>query len=260
MRKIFLSLLLVMMLLLGSALLVTSNASGYAPPLSSTLTLPSYIGEGQNFTMYVNDTLGFSNYSVTVYVAGENMTGASPSFSYHNTSKSPDFKVNIRAPLYSETLYIQTFSTAGYNGKIVSSPKYNTSITVISPIIFSVTLTNPGNGYVKNLTVNFYLDGTLIHSEIVSSIPPSGSVNVTYNYTNPSLSTGTHTLGVSTSNPLVEINGRTGLVTMSFYYGSPPNYTWIYYVAAVVAVFMGLMAYGAGRRNKPKVSKPKWKS
>ncbi len=259
MRKLVLSILLVA-ILLGSVLLVTSSASGYAPPLSSTLSLPSYIGEGQNFTLYVSDTGGFSNYSVTVYLAGENMTGASPSFSYHNTSKLPDFKVNITAPLYAETLYIQVFSTGDYNGKVVSSPKYNTSIKVITPIVFSAVLTNPGNGYVKNLTVDFYMDGTLVHTETVSSIGPLKSVNVTYNYTNPSLSIGTHTLGVSTSNPLMEINGHTGTVSISFYYGSPPNYTWIYYVAGVVAVFMGLLAYGAGRRSKPKVSKPKWKS
>ncbi|MCW6169008.1 MAG: hypothetical protein LVQ96_03780 [Thermoplasmatales archaeon] len=259
MKKVILA-LIVVMILLGSSLLVVSNASGYAPPLASTLTLPSYIGEGQNFTLYVNDTTGFSNYSVTVYIAGQNMTGASPSFSYHNTSKSPNFAINFKAPFYAQTLHMQVFSTGNYNGKTVSSPKYNTSIKVIAPITFVVSVSNPGTGYVKNLTIDFYMDSTQVHSEVISSLGPGSSVNVTYNYTNPAISNGVHTLGVSTSNPLIEINGKTGLVTIKFYYGSPPNYTWIYYVAAVVAVFMALLAYSAGRRNKPKVSKPKWKT
>jgi hypothetical protein len=43
-----------------------------------------------------------------------------------------------------------------------------------------------------------------------------------------------------------------------FYYGTVPNYSWIYYVAGVVVVVMVIMAMGAGkRRNIPK--KPKWK-
>ena len=259
MRKTILA-LFVVMIFLGSSILMVSSASGYTPPLSSTLTLPSYIGEGQNFMLYVNDTPGFSNYSVTVYISGQNMTGASPSFSYHNTSKSPNFIIKIKAPLYAQTLHMQVFSTGTYNGNKASSPKYNTSIRVIAPITFVVDVSNPGAGYVKNLTIYFYMDGTLVHSEVLSSIAPGSSVNVTYNYTNPAISTGVHTLGVSASNPLIDINGKTGLVTIKFYYGSPPNYTWIYYVAAVVAIFMALLAYSSGRRNKPKVSKPKWKT
>ena len=64
MRKVILA-LFVVMIFLGSSVLMISNASGYTPPLSSTLTLPSYIGEGQNFTLYVNDT---QPHQVALYV------------------------------------------------------------------------------------------------------------------------------------------------------------------------------------------------
>ena len=63
---------------------------------------------------------------------------------------------------------------------------------------------------------------------------------------------GDNTIQVFASTPGAVVSGDS-----TFYYGTPPNYTWIYYIAAVVVAFMIFLAVSAGRRSIPK--SPKWK-
>ncbi|MCL4341628.1 MAG: hypothetical protein M1431_06010 [Candidatus Thermoplasmatota archaeon] len=235
-----------------------SSSASYIPPFSSAVTLPSYATTGQNVTFYVNDSLGFNNYTVTVYISGENLTGASPSTSYHTTHKSdPDFAVSLKMPSSPQTVYVTVVSGANYSSHYVHR-SYSYTVNVIAPIIFYATVSDTGTVAIHNLTVDFTVDGQFVGTATASYIPPGGSYTVNFTYVNPYLTDGEHTLTVSVNNPAVSIDGSTGSYTTHFYYGSPPNYDWIYYVAAVVVAFMIFLAMTAGRRsNLP--NRPKWR-
>ncbi len=235
----------------------TSSAT-YIPPFSASVSLPSYATTGQNLTFYVNDSLGFNNYTVTVYISGENLTGASPSSSYHNFQKSnPDFSISLKMPSAPQTIYVTVVSGANYSSHYVHT-SFSSSINVIPPIVFYATVTDTGSVAIHNLTVDFTVDGQFVGSAVASYVPPGGSYTVNFTYVNPYLTDGEHTLTVSVNNPAVSIDGSSGTYTTHFYYGSPPNYDWIYYVAAIVVAFMIFLALTAGRRsNVP--NRPKWR-
>lgn len=237
---------------------IGSSTASYVPPFSSTVSVPAYATTGENLTMYVNDTLGFSNYTVTVYLSGENLTGISPSFSYHNfQATNPDFTVHILAPKAAQTLYIKIVSGADYGSKYVTTVNTYT-VTVIAPIIFYATVTNTGTFALHNLTVNFTVDGEFVGSVVAPAIAPGSAYTVNFTYVNPYLTQGEHTLTVTVNNKAVSIDGSAAVYTTHFYYGKPPNYNWIFYVAAVVIAFMVFLALTAGRKSTAP-SKPKWR-
>ena len=88
MSKPFLIGMLALLLLTSYAAVCTASAYSYVPPFNQSISASGYSFVGQNFTVYVNDTNGFANYSVTAYVAGNNLTGLSPASSIHNFQAS----------------------------------------------------------------------------------------------------------------------------------------------------------------------------
>ena len=252
---------IIFILFLAPAVAVGSS-SQYVPPFSSQIAAPSFTSTGQNFTLYVNNSAGFTNYSVTVYMSGENLTGASPLSSYHNFKTSnPDFVVNVTAPQAAQTIYFLIVSAADYgSSRVVKKDSYQ--ISVITPIILHAEVKNQGTLPIYNLSLNFTLSDSsgIIYQghKTVSKILPGQTVSVSLTYTNNQLKNGEYSLNVSSHNPLVKINGQTSSSTSNFYYGQPPNYNWIFYVAAGVVIFMVFFALSAGRRPTA-ASRPKWK-
>ncbi|MCL5782313.1 MAG: hypothetical protein M1476_00135 [Candidatus Thermoplasmatota archaeon] len=252
---------IIFILFLAPAVAVGSS-SQYVPPFSSQIAAPSYTSTGQNFALYVNNSAGFTNYSVTVYMSGENLTGASPLSSYHDFKASnPDFIVNVTAPLASQTIYFLIVSTADYGSShVVKKSSYQ--ISVITPIILRAEVTNQGTQPIYNLSLSFTLsDSTGIvyqGSKTVSKILPGQTVSVNLTYTSNLFKDGEYSLNVSSQNSTVRINGQGSSSISNFYYGQPPNYNWIFYIAAGVVIFMIFFALSAGRRPTA-ASRPKWK-
>ena len=234
------------------------SAANTIPPFYSDISVPAYVTAGENFTVYVNDSLGFSNYTVTLYISGENMTGATPTSSYHNLqSTNPDFKVSIVAPGATQTLSITIVSGGNYSGTYAYK-SYSYQINVIQAIKLYATLDNTGSVALHNVTVNFSVDGNLVGSSVASLINPGQSYTVNLTYVNPYLTKGEHTLTISVQSNAVTINGATSTYTTHFYYGKPPNYNWIFYVVAAVVIFMIFLVFSAGRRSSAP-SRPKWR-
>ncbi len=257
MKRFFPFIALLIMALLAFSVVGASHAV-YVPPMTPSVTIPAYVTTNQNFTVYVNETNGFSNYTVTLYLAGENLSGASPSFSYHNFQASnPDFKVSLRAPSTAQVLYINIISGANYGSKYVTEQKSFT-VHVIEPIYFYAVVSNTGTSAIHNLTVDFSVDNQFVGSTVATFIPAGGSVTVNFTYVNPYLTNGEHTLTVSVNNKAVSVDGSAAVYTTHFYYGKPPNYNWIYYVAAIVIAFMIFLALTAGRRSATP-NRPKWR-
>lgn len=245
------------------AVIGTSGAASYSyvPPFRSTISLPSTANTNQNVTFYVNDTNGFSNYTVTVYIGADNLTGLSPLNSVHQfQATNPDFKLSFKAPSVAQNIYITVVSAANYgNQSVTSTTTYQ--VTVVTPIVFHAVVRNSGSNPIYNLTVDFTLNGQLLPGNVtVPVILPNQQITVNYTYPFKSLSTGSYALTVTTEgNPLVTVNGNAGSSTSHFYYGTPPNYTWIYYIVAVVVILMAFIAFTAGKKPPAGARAPKWR-
>lgn len=256
--------LLSLLVLSSFAAMGASSAYSYVQPFNQSVSSPSFSFVGQNFTVYVNDSYGFTNYSMSAYIAGDNLTGISPTSTIHNfQASSPDFKFTVTSPSASQTLYLTVVSSAQKGSSTVKTTS-QIQLTIVNPIVFHAVILNTGVSSVRNLTVNFYLDSSTspVGNVTVSSIAPNSAETVNFTYPlDPAkfLGSGEHTLEVTTNSPLISINGQQGSSTTHFYYGTPPNYNWIYYVAAVVVVFMAFLAMSAGRRAKPGMRTPKWR-
>ncbi len=267
MKKYFLMGILALLLFSSFATIGTASpSSNYVPPFANyvTVSAPTYSFVGQNFTVSVDNPLGFTNYTMTAYISGSNLTGISPTSTVHNFQGSnPIFNFNIKSPVTQQTLYITIVTAAQYGNSFVKATQ-TLQVTVIDPVIFHAIVLNTGITTVKNLTVNFYLDNSPnpVGNVTVKSVAPNQEVSVNFTYPlDPAkyLGTGEHTLKVTTNSPLVSINGNQGSSTTKFYYGTPPNYNWIYYVAAIVVIFMIFLALSAGRKTVPGMRTPKWR-
>ncbi len=267
MKKYLLMGIIALFVVSSFATVGTASAnSTYIPPFSNyvTVSAPTYSFVGQNFTVNVDNPLGFTNYTMTAYISGSNLTGLSPTSTVHNFQASnPIFSFNVKSPINQQTLYITITTAAQYGGSYVKSTQ-TIQVTVIDPIVFHAVVLNTGVTTVKNLTVNFYLDSSPnpVGNVTVKSVAPNQAVSVNFTYPlDPAkyLGSGEHTLKVTTNNPLVSINGNQGPLTTNFYYGTPPNYNWIYYVAVIVVVFMIFLALSAGRKPVPGMRAPKWR-
>lgn len=261
MRKITLITLVSLLFLSSFSAIGVSSGYTYVPPFSQTASLPSYSFVNQNFTVYVNETFGFSNYTLTAYIGGDNFTGSSQQSSLHYfQATSPDFKFNITAPGISQKIYIRVVAAAEYKSASVTNSQSYT-VTISQPIVFHAQIVNKGIATVNNLTVNFYLDNAQFASGhvTVASIAPNQVVDVNFTYPFESLTNGEHSLTVTTTSSVINVNGNTGSSTSHFYYGTPPNYTWIYYVAIVVIIVMAFFVFSAGRRPAAGMRPPKWR-
>lgn len=262
MKKTALITIVSLLFLSSFAAMGVSSGYTYVPPFTQTATLPSYSFVNQNFTMYVNETYGFSNYTITAYIGGENFSGASSlQSSLHKFSATnPDFEFNLTSPAIAQTIYIKVIAAASYKGANVTSSQTYT-VAVSEPIVFHAQISNKGVSTVHNLTIDFYLDNSQFPTGqvTVASILPNQMLEINYTYPFETLTHGEHTIMVTASSSAVQVNGNSGQSTTHFYFGTPPNYSWIYYVAAAVIVFMVLFALSAGRRPAAGMRPPKWR-
>ncbi len=262
MKKTALITIVSLLFLSSFAAIGVSSGYTYVPPFSQTASLPSYSFVNQNFTMYVNETYGFSNYTVTAYIGGENFSGSSSlQSSIHKFSATdPDFQFNITSPAIAQTIYVKVIAAADYNGANVSNSQ-TYSVSVSEPIVFHAQIANKGISTVHNLTIDFYLDNSQFPTGqvTVASILPNQVLEVNYTYPFESLTNGEHSIKVTASSSAIQVNGNSGQATSHFYFGTPPNYNWIYYVAAIVVIFMVFFAFSAGKRPASGMRPPKWR-
>ena len=239
------------------AIAMVSAASPIPIVDNVSVTMPSNVYTGQSFTVYVNNSIGFSNYTTEAFFSGENLTGFSPTSTFENYGGSnPSASFSVTAPLSPQTIYIAVITSALYHGQYVNY-SHTFAINVYNPITLRATITNSQAFAINNVVVSFVLNGNLYGTKTVNLSPDSSQV-VTLELLSTELGTGSYTLTVSVNNPLIKVNGGTQSSSVTFYNGTPPNYDWIYYVAAGVFIFMVILVLGSGRRpNRP--SNPKWR-
>jgi len=255
MNKLFAILIVAFMAL--PALAMVSAASPIPIVDNVSVTMPGTVYTGQSFTVYVNNSVGFSNYTTEAFFSGENLTGFSPTSTYENYGGSnPYSSFSVTAPAAPQTIYIAVITSALYGNQYVNY-SHTFAINVYNPITLSATISNSQPFAINNITVSFDLNGNLYGTREVSLAPNSSQV-VFLEILASELGTGSYTLSISVNNPLIKVNGDTQKSSVTFYNGTPPNYDWIYYVAVGVFIFMVILVLGSGRRpNRP--SNPKWR-
>lgn len=233
------------------------------PTFAETVTPSSgFVGTNQTFFVNVTDVTGYTNYSVEVYVSGNNLTGMSPNTSYKQSNgDNRTFSIEFTAPTTAQNLRIQVISLGEYEGTETSASQIVT-VQVVNTINLSANITNPTSVTIRNLTVNFELNGNVVGTKTIANISSGQTLTVNYTYVpNPTLfKSGEYTMQITTNNPVVQSSTVTGK-EYRFYYGTPPNYNWILYVAGVVVIFMIFLAFTAGRRGggSTGLPAPKWR-
>ncbi|MGC8608431.1 MAG: CARDB domain-containing protein [Thermoplasmata archaeon] len=251
------SLAVVAILLISTMVFVfPASVQADAAYYSSSISYPSTVGIGQVFNISIVSTANFENYTDIIYFSGTNLTGMQPTNTIYNYSlHGYRFVTQITAPSTPQTIYFYIYTYADFEG-VQYNYTQTISVNIISPLYFHVDISNPTSKPIYNLTITYYLDSIPVMDKTISSIMPGQTVNVNYTYVDPYLSTGTHTLEITVNNPNILVDGKQASASTSFYYGTPPNYNWIYYIVGAVAVVMVIMALGAGR---PRAPQPKWK-
>ncbi|WP_393971835.1 hypothetical protein OXIME_000421 [Oxyplasma meridianum] len=261
--------LIVLVVLVSMALIPMISTAGYIPPFSVNTTAPTAVSTGSTFNVTFDAPYGFTNYTLTAYLAADNLTGVSSSNAttiHLNSTKNDVLTATITAPSVPGPLVITYIETANFSS---SSVRYEStfSVQILKPIVFHAKLINSGNAPIYNVNVEFILNSVEVGNETVHEIPAKSSVNVNYTYSSSTISNnkvvlnvirGENTLNVTVANTQVTLPDGHNYYVTKFYYGPVPNYSWIYYVAGAVVVFMVILAMSAGRRrNIPR--KPKWK-
>jgi hypothetical protein len=248
--------ILVALLMIVPAFALVSSASSPVVDIVH-VSYPSNVYVGQTFTVYVNNSAGFTNYSTVVYFAGENLTGFSPTNTFENFGvKNTDTSFNVTAPAQAQTIYMFVKTSAMYGNRYENFSQ-TFDVNVYNTVSLNAAVSNSNSFAVDNVLVTFELNGNVYGTQTVN-LSAGSSQTVSLKLFNYLLSDGKYTLTVTVSNPMIKVNGNAGSSTTTFYVGSPPNYDWIYYVAIAVFLFMAFIVFASGRRpNRP--SKPKWK-
>lgn len=250
----------IILLIAGLVTIVPVDSQAANATFGATLSYPGTVYSLEYFHLNVTETPGYSNYSATVYAAAQNVTNMKPITADQKVSaKNGTFEFSLIAPTYApQTMYVYIQESAEYKGVQVQHSQ-EIQIKVVSPIVFHAQLSDSLPVPIYNLTVLFYLDGQQVGSKFVSSLTPNDTVMVNLTLPSNLVSQGTHTLEITVSNASVFIDSSKQSYTTTFYYGTPPNYNWIYYVSIGAAVFMAFLFFVATRRKKGMGYVPKWK-
>ncbi len=242
---------------LSFIVLASFNAPETVHASSPSFSSPSaYKYTNEIFPISVNNSkAGYDNYTINILMGAKNDTGLSP-LSYHSFSKNNgNFTTNIRAPSKSENLYLFITETAmkESNSKLTTIYSSEKTYNISNPVKFNATV-KTSSAPANNITVNFFVNGNQhpMGAAHISTIKANSSYNATITVPGALVPKGKDLLTITTNNPAV-----TPPKSTYFYYGHPPNYNWIYYIAAVAVAFAIFMILVSGKRNTIKA--PKWK-
>jgi hypothetical protein len=110
-----------------------------------------------------------------------------------------------------------------------------------------------------NVTVNITVNGAFAGQEKITKLSPYTKVRLNVTVSSSLISYDkVNTLEVKVLNAASYKNGVSVSYSSKFFYGSPPNYSWIYYISGIVIIFMVFLVLSSGRGRGTK--QPKWKN
>lgn len=173
------------------------------------------------------------------------------------------------SPGVEETLTITAPSTAGTYRLVVvftytlddgdsQTETKEALLKVVEPITLSIDITNNSNVDLKELLLDFYVDGVKVNDDPVEATVAAGSTTtVTYDYAADSISTGSHTFKVMVSDDSLIVNNITGLDENHTFYVGHSSYGWLNILMFVFLIIIVLMAVYIYRKPVKNYGKPK---
>ena len=124
-----------------------------------------------------------------------------------------------------------------------------------------VKLKNTEDYDVKNIKVDFYIDGVYIGNTTVDVIKANSTKLITYSWVPQGLYEGKHTLTVKISSDGVVLENGDREYVNEFYYGTQPTYEYVKYINLVLfltALGFFILVF-LGRKGRKSAPAPKWK-
>jgi hypothetical protein len=162
---------------------------------------PNAIGIGASATYTVTVVGGPAEdggkWRVTAHLTGKNITDAIPGVGgFNETNESNVFHVKVTANSIPQEMVLN-IEAASMEGANITIVKDTYKITVVKPIDLRVTVNNPTNTTLKNVLVNFKVDGELVGSgSPIEEIGPFSEGTATFSWITKRSSPGRHELGI----------------------------------------------------------------
>ncbi|HYM40825.1 MAG TPA: CARDB domain-containing protein [Thermoplasmata archaeon] len=248
------ALALVLIVLAVAVVAVPAAVSADTGPLFATITGPTALAPSQTAVYNVTITggpTGNTTYALNWQITGTNTSGGNPvATSPGSTSGNrTSYRLNVTAPTLEQSLTLTV--------TVVATPKVGTrenvtttfAITVLKGIVLAATFHNSGTTAAENVTVRWYIDGTLVGTSILKSIAANGDATVTFTYLPVGLSPGQHTLTVSADldhDGIIDpARGETVTSTIFYSQVQQPASGWAILLAigVFIPVFLGVVAW-----------------
>jgi hypothetical protein len=135
------------------------------------------------------------NFSIKAYLDGTNVSGALPlkSSPLELTTTTGKFSVNVTMPTKPQRVKLFINATSASEGaRMWGETEYE--IDVVKPIRLKAMIENEGGIDLRDLIVNFYVDGNYVGSENISALNAGASATVTHEWLVTGLASGRHEL------------------------------------------------------------------
>ncbi len=218
-----------------------------------TITGPSEVAVGSNFTYTVTVQHIFTQYELVMIPSGYNLTGASPvSPQYINGTFAP-ITFTMTAPTVPTTMTL-FFQLRALIGSSVFYYNETVNLAVVKYTLLHAVIRNPSSYAINNLNVSFYVNGKYVGSSTVN-LTANSTQNVTYKWLSGTLSPGVYSVSININNPIVKyVNGPEYSIQIQ---SGNPNMNYIYAgIIAFLLIIIAVMFIGAYYSRK---RKPKWK-
>jgi hypothetical protein len=207
-----------------------------------------------NVTVVGGPAEGGGNYSIKAYLEGTNLTGALPlkSSPLELSNENGKFTVNVKSPTIPQKIKLFINATSAKDGsRNWGETEYE--IDVVKPIKLKAKIENEGAIDLRNLIVNFYVDGNYVGFENLSALNAGASATVTHEWLVTGLESGRHELKatVDLNNDGV-ISERDGdIVTVQYFYKEYDDiHPAIILVISVLLILVVLLLFRTVRRKR----------
>ena len=240
-------------LIIFSSFVTISDGRG----ISVDIYGPTIVGTNGTYQYKIVVNGYFDEYGYHLFLTGENMSGGTTNELVGNSYYSNVFIVNLTFPSQPQTVYIYVMGIGIVNG---SSPVTTTNylqVNVVKSIPINLKIKNTAPYEIKNINVTFYLNGKIIGNSTISSIGPNSTTNVTYYYVG-TFENGVNVIYARLNSNVVKFSNGSNVTSINFYYGTPPNYTWLWYLLIGIVLFsIAILFFYTSAKKRPNL--PKWK-
>ncbi len=236
-------------LLMGSMFLVTDVAGLDKPDEEEVRVFiigPDVVGMGQKVSYDVIVTGGPAEnggkWTYRSQIRGMNLTSDTLEPSTGNSTESGFFTGTFTAPNEEQDVEIVVTGISDKDG-IRETSEAVKKVKIIRPYTFTATLVNSGNVAVEDLSVSFYVDGTLLESKTVERMDVDEKKTLTSNWTIEDPGLGRHVskvvIDAEDTGLILEESGSRIFLQEFYIEDEPSSVPWTISIIVLVAAIGG---------------------